>query len=531
LWSSGAWAADDDSEPPRLWATSEEALLREPAFREISERDIVDARRKVDERIQKFGQDGLTRAEIVQKILDANRVSLLGGSYEPRIAYLDEIDRRFGQDEDAAVRAVVVKALIEKGDLLRIGSDVEISRRGRYAYPAAALAVYDEIERRFGQETHSAIRAQYVHALVEKGLAWQINDPDAEMAAYDEVIRRFGEDKTPGVQAQVVYALTMKADATWSRIPYEFVLWFGEPVRKCRKSETRQLIVAYREDERQFKTGAKDVKKAVKAFAEQCRKPDLKEVVAIYDEIDRRFGKDEAPEVEEKVINAFFRKSEIVWDQKNPQMTIAVYEEINRRFGKENYEVRHRISDSLISRADGSGYFSVYAKNLIARKDILDLVDQWFGQDDSPNIQDNVLSAFLKKADILQKEGDLKAAFSVCNEADRRFEKRRGMVSVLDKKGAILQQLGDYGAALAVYDDIERYFGLKNSYAAALSLSRKGEVFGLQGKHEDALEIYDEIIQRFYKESYPAVQYLVSQAIKARDTIKAHLSGQKPESP
>ncbi|MDR3324130.1 MAG: hypothetical protein LBS89_08000, partial [Zoogloeaceae bacterium] len=53
LWSSGAWAADDDSEPPRLWATPEEALLREPAFREIPEKDIVDARRKVDERIQK----------------------------------------------------------------------------------------------------------------------------------------------------------------------------------------------------------------------------------------------------------------------------------------------------------------------------------------------------------------------------------------------------------------------------------------------------------------------------------------------
>jgi tetratricopeptide (TPR) repeat protein len=202
-----------------------------------------------------------------------NRGVALGklARFHDKIALYEEIDSRFGQDKTPDVRKWVALTLLSKGVTL-----------GQLDKHDAAIAVYEEIERRFGQDKTPDMRRRVAAALLNKGITLSKQDkPDAEIAIYEEIERRFGQDKTPAIRDVAVNALFNKG-------------------------------VTLRDQ----------------------GKPDAE--IATYEEIERRFGQDDIPDVRTWVARTLFYKGVTLGKQGKNDAAIAVYKEIERRFAQDD---------------------------------------------------------------------------------------------------------------------------------------------------------------------------------------------------
>ena len=64
-----------------------------------------------------------------------------------------------------------------------------------------AVAVFDEVVRRFGDATEPVVRERVAMALVNKGFRLgALNRSEEAVAVYDEVVRRFGDATEPVVR-------------------------------------------------------------------------------------------------------------------------------------------------------------------------------------------------------------------------------------------------------------------------------------------------------------------------------------------
>jgi tetratricopeptide (TPR) repeat protein len=103
------------------------------------------------------------------------------------IAAYDEVERRFSEATDPALRLWIARALVDKGVAL-----------GQARRTGDEVAAYDEVERRFGEAAEPALRERVAKALVNKGFTlWQDEQPDEAVAAYEEVEGRFREAAEP----------------------------------------------------------------------------------------------------------------------------------------------------------------------------------------------------------------------------------------------------------------------------------------------------------------------------------------------
>ena len=158
------------------------------------------------EAVREAGKIGLTDLdsdqvrEVMVAMADAAR-GLFDNSPEELAAYDLTIaagDRLLEQGgSDAESRAKVARALVNKGLTL-----------GQLNQSEEAIAVYDEVLRRFGEAAEPALREQVAWALVGKGIALEPSNRSEEaIAVYDEVARRFGEATEPALRELVARAL------------------------------------------------------------------------------------------------------------------------------------------------------------------------------------------------------------------------------------------------------------------------------------------------------------------------------------
>ena len=106
---------------------------------------------------------------------------------EEAIAVCDEVVRRFGEATEAALHEPVAEALVNKGNRLGVLKRSE-----------EAIAVYDEVMHRFGEATEAALREQVAMALQKKhetlvGLGRE----DEARNVYEELRERFGYISPP----------------------------------------------------------------------------------------------------------------------------------------------------------------------------------------------------------------------------------------------------------------------------------------------------------------------------------------------
>ena len=89
------------------------------------------------------------------------------------------------------------RALLAKGKTLK--------EQGK---PEAAIAVWDEVVRRFGKDTSLLMRGAVAGALLNKGESLEKRRKyDAAIAVCEEIERRFGADENPLMREKVATAL------------------------------------------------------------------------------------------------------------------------------------------------------------------------------------------------------------------------------------------------------------------------------------------------------------------------------------
>jgi tetratricopeptide (TPR) repeat protein len=452
------------------------------------------------------------REKFVSGLLLRNRDSFsIRGYWNHELwgSYFDEIDRRFGKDNNPNIRAMVVEGLVRKGIKLRDRRKYsnDPAKPGEFFDRKAAIAVFDDIERRFGGDEYFAVRAQVVRALVEKGLAEaERNNPTAAIAVFDDVVLRFEKDKAALVRAQVVRALIKKAEVL------ELELISNDPEMKNLKKRIAQKFGRGEPDmdghhivrspcwarlvtDEKTKShitipdshpdNAEAAEKTVVEPSRRCQRPDMQEVFVIYDEINRRFGKDNAPEVRQMLAESLFAKIEVIHNmygyEQYMQFALPIYDEINRRFGSK--------------RADYKTQVTPLCGEIPARFD-------WFDRFE--------LQGFFNCRDHIdgRLEYEIQSFYKEIwgSQIERQFGEKIGE---LNNTGHLLQQQGHFDAAVAIYDYIEWRFGIFGPQFAAMSLFRKGEILERQGEIDLAADVYLEIVHRYSKKEHGALNSVI----------------------
>ena len=79
---------------------------------------------------------------------------------------------------------------------------------GELGRSAEALAVYDEVAARYGEDPTPALREWVAAALVNKGVELgALGRSGEEVTVYEEVAARYGEDPTPALREVVARAV------------------------------------------------------------------------------------------------------------------------------------------------------------------------------------------------------------------------------------------------------------------------------------------------------------------------------------
>ncbi|ASM77759.1 tol-pal system protein YbgF [Vitreoscilla filiformis] len=122
------------------------------------------------------------------------------GQAEAEIATYEEVDKRYGQAPEAALREQVARALFNKGVV-----------QGQLEKKEAAIATYEEVDKRYGQAPEAALREQVARALLNKGVVQgQLEKKEAAIATYEEVDKRYGQAPEAALREVVARALVSK---------------------------------------------------------------------------------------------------------------------------------------------------------------------------------------------------------------------------------------------------------------------------------------------------------------------------------
>ena len=193
-------------------------------------------------------------------------------SDEDTLAGCEEMERRFGDSEDAAVQEWVVKALVNKGNaLLRLNRTKD------------ALDASDEVERRFSAS--DSIVEPVAKARVNKGIALRrLNRPLEALAVWDDVVRHYGESEPATLQANVGNALLLKMGVLYKLERFEDSLTVGDEL--ARRFDAREAPV--------LRTMAARALVFKGITLSTLQQPD--NALAAYNEALRRFGTNRAPD-------------------------------------------------------------------------------------------------------------------------------------------------------------------------------------------------------------------------------------------
>ena len=233
------------------------------------------------------------------------------GRTDEEVAAYQEVERRFGDAPDTALREQVARALFNKG--------VALGQAGR---ADEAVAAYQEVGRRFGDAPDTALRELVSRALVNKGVALrQAGHTDEAVATYQEVERRFGDASEPALRELVSRAFVNK----------------GVALRQA--GRTDEAVAVYQEVEQRFGDAPDTALRELVSRAlvnkgvalGQAGRAD--EAVTAYQEVEQRFGDAPDTAMREQVTTALFNKGVTLGQAGRTNEAVAAYQEVEQRFG------------------------------------------------------------------------------------------------------------------------------------------------------------------------------------------------------
>ncbi|MDR2208412.1 MAG: tetratricopeptide repeat protein [Azoarcus sp.] len=168
---------------------------------------------------QRFAHEPSVRAVVADALHKKGETLIEQGDTRAAIAAFDEIDRRYAEDRDAGFRQRAARALFAKGSLLEkqgageapAASEFPSANISPSGDTAAAVAVFDDIVRRFGRDKDPSIRNIIGGTLLKKSEALRLSgDDQATITVYGEIVERFGNDDAQVSRVLVATALFRK---------------------------------------------------------------------------------------------------------------------------------------------------------------------------------------------------------------------------------------------------------------------------------------------------------------------------------
>ena len=374
-----------------MWSAATE--LNDNSVEELSSYDLII---KIADTLLEKKIDDPTLPEQISKAL-VNKGFTLGelNRNEDAISAYDEVVRRFGDSTETAIQEKVAAALVNKGVTLG-----ELNRN------EDAISAYDEVVRRFGDSTETAIQELVATTLVYKGATLgELNRNEDAISAYDEVVRRFGDSTETAIQELVAKALYSKG-VTLGKLNHnedtisaydEVVRWFGDSTETAIQEWVVKALV----------------NKGI-TFGELNRNEDE---ISAYDEIVRRFGDSTETTMQEPVATALVNKGITFGELNRNEDAISAYDEVVRRFGDSTETaIQEKVAAALVNKGITLGELNRNEDAISAYDEVV----RRFGDSTETAIQELVATALVYKGDRLEKLNRNGDAISAYDEIVKR---------------------------------------------------------------------------------------------------------------
>ena len=224
--------------------------------------------------------------------------------------------------------------------------------------------------------------------------------------------------------------------------------------------------------------------------------------LAGFDEVVERYGQLDVPNFEAGVGMALLNKGALHGRLNDPEAAIGAYDECVRRF-RESAEPGLRLAVAMSLLNKGS---TLAPDAMDAALATWDHLIEAFVDDDLPDVQVQIASAFAKKAGAAVLSGAEEVAISTCDEAVSRYGSQdhvgvqREVALAMEFRGMAQNQLGRPREALDTFDSLVRRFSdIVDRHGIPIrwrALGIRTHALVLQGDETAALGAFREICER-----------------------------------
>ena len=387
-----------------------------------------------------------------------------------------------------------------------------------------ALAMYDELARRFGESDVPGVSLLVAFGFSAKGvILTQLDRQEDALAAYDDVVLRLDSIDTPNLFDQVMRMFVENDDA------------IGEP--RLPQDMPEEAIYVWNEMIPLIAAGDVPASSMITAAALVAKGGILcglnrsEEALAVYDEVIQRFGESNAPALVEPIVTALVNKGVVLDRLDRLEEALAVYNETVRRFGGSGIPCPPGlIMAALVNKGLALDRLNRPKEALAA----LDEAEHRFDANETPEFLEQVAASLFTKGDILTKLDRRDKALTAFDELARRFGTNETpailawVAKGLVKKGEVLRGLGRLEEALVANDEVVHRFeesdspGLVKPFATALVA--KGFVLHELDRSREALASFDDAVCRFRDDDAPAFRTLIAFAFLGKASVLAGLN-------
>ena len=474
---------------------------------------VEDALAKYDELARRFGESdvpgvsalvafGFSAKGVILTQLDRQEDAL--AAYDDVVLRLDSIDVQNIFDQTIKIFADNNGALGE----LRLPNDMQREVMDSWNEMAPLI--------RAGDISMSSMII--AGALVAKGgILFGLNRPEEALAAYDDVMHRIGENTAP-VFIELLAAALVSKGAVLNRLNRleEALVIYDETVHRFDGSETLcppgPIVVAL-----------------VNKGLTLVRLNKLEEALSIFDEVEHRFGTNEAPNILEQLATALFTKGDALTKLNRTEEALTAFGELARRFGTSEMPVILAwIGKSLVKKGEILRGLGRLEEALIANDEVI----HRFEESSSPVLVDPYAAALVDKGLILHELDRSRDALACFDKAVRRFSDNdtpifhQLIAFAFYGKASVLTELNRTVEALPAYDEAARRFETSEDSVIRAMAGRaflsKADLELKCGRYDSAIQTVGRILDRHLTES--VVSRWQGHLIRA----KANLAGGAP---
>jgi len=256
----------------------------------------------------------ITEASNVQISQSLNNAGVALGQQnrsEEAIAMYDEIIKRYGDAPEAALRELVANALYNKGFSL-----------GTLNRSEEAIAMYDKVIKRYGDAPEAAPREQVAKALYNKGNSlYALNQNEDAIVVYDEIIKRYGDAPEAALRELIAKALINKGFSLGTLNRSEDAIAMCDEIIK-RYGDAPEAALREQVAKALYNKGH-----TLAALNQN------EDAIVVYDEIIKRYGHAPEAALRELVAKALYNKGHTLNALNQNEDAIVVYDEIMERYG------------------------------------------------------------------------------------------------------------------------------------------------------------------------------------------------------